>query len=330
MRFYTADLLSKWGFDDGDLIDNFLQSHQFPIDIIDTTPLWQRVFAELVLPAIENEIEFAWEPSMHNSALAKTVDGVKVGRSADRHSEIHIRPEYVDVPDDDILRWANELRAPYLAMPLSAIREGMASGNDAQAEEAFVALRLHGIRPEDGELMEATCTDKRLDEFLRRQIKFALDDAKHERILCVLRQRLLARPDMTKEEFQAHLPDCDPVMMVKTREAVSRYLSVPACKIRPTDSFRDDLHLKSVAIIARVPLLHVLVTRNVDAPSHSLQNGFMTVHGPGGFNDPKCTFCFNDVDSFADLAAEIERVLGETDDGVSNSNDVQSVSPNGS
>jgi len=53
MRFHTADLLSKWGFDDGDLIDNFLESQNFPNDIIATSPLWKRIFAELVLPKIE-------------------------------------------------------------------------------------------------------------------------------------------------------------------------------------------------------------------------------------------------------------------------------------
>ena len=180
MRFHTADLLSKWGFDDGDLIDNFLESHNFPIDIIDTSPLWERIFTQLVLPEIENDLTFEWTPSMHNGARAKTVDGNVIDHTAEKHPDVHVRPEYVDVPDHRILQWANELRDDYLAIPRSTIQSQMASGCYSQVSEAFTALQVKGICDEDHDMISATCADERLDESLRRRIGFELSRAQKD------------------------------------------------------------------------------------------------------------------------------------------------------
>ena len=131
-------------------------------------------FAYESLPKIENDLDFEWTPSLHNGARAKTVDGNVIDHTAEKHPDVHIRPEYVDVSDHRILQWANQLRDDYLAIPRSTIQSQMESGDYSQVSEAFTALRLQGICGEEYDLIMTACNDKRLDESLRRRIRFEL------------------------------------------------------------------------------------------------------------------------------------------------------------
>ena len=174
MRFHTSDLLSKWGFDDGDLIENFLETHEYPTHIIDLSPLWQKIFTQHVVPTIQNSIEFEWIPSLHNGARAKTVDGQLIDHTVTEHPDINIRPSYVDVSDDDVLQMAMVLRDCFMDMSRDEIVAGMKSGNNCEVESAFTAMQLHGIREEDHDIIAATCSDERVDEGTRRRIQIHL------------------------------------------------------------------------------------------------------------------------------------------------------------
>lgn len=104
MRFYTDSLLSKWGFGDGDMLDDLLFDNGLPYghDVL------IRVVRNKILPVIQQNVEVYEISTNHNPIRAKAVDGIEVD-DYNYNPNIKLTPEYVDVPDSEILELAREI-----------------------------------------------------------------------------------------------------------------------------------------------------------------------------------------------------------------------------
>lgn len=103
MLFHTESILSKWGFDDGDMLDDLLWDNGIELD--DKHKLLIKVVREKVLPEIKQHVEVFEIGTIHNPIRAESVDGVKVDNYGD-NPNIHLLPESVEVDDAEILRMA--------------------------------------------------------------------------------------------------------------------------------------------------------------------------------------------------------------------------------
>lgn len=96
----TAGLLSKWGFNDGDAPDNYLDYCEerglFPSSWRDLLP---RIVREHVLPVLDQRVEVTEISTNHNPVRAVTVDGVNVEDDwYDVDAERILTPDTVAVP----------------------------------------------------------------------------------------------------------------------------------------------------------------------------------------------------------------------------------------
>ena len=105
MRFYTRDLLSKWGFGDGDMLDDLLLNN----DITPNPKILIRVVREEVLPKIDQHMDLYQFSTSHNPIRAEKVNGVEVDHYNPSLS-MKLTPEYVDVPDDVILEIGRDIQ----------------------------------------------------------------------------------------------------------------------------------------------------------------------------------------------------------------------------
>jgi hypothetical protein len=96
----SAGLLSKWGFNDGDAPDDYL-------DYCEERGVWRsrwrellpRVVREYVLPALGQKVETVEIGTNHNPVRARTVDGVNVeDHWYDHDDPVMLTPETVCVP----------------------------------------------------------------------------------------------------------------------------------------------------------------------------------------------------------------------------------------
>jgi hypothetical protein len=104
-RLHSRDLLSKWGFNDGDMpLDVF---EWLEADSVDFFPAfsWDDVLLRLVrehlLPVLDQAV-VVYEIAPHNPIRAETVEGVEVD-CYDLEPAIALTPEYVDVPYGAVL-----------------------------------------------------------------------------------------------------------------------------------------------------------------------------------------------------------------------------------
>lgn len=109
VTLFAADLLSKWGFNDGDEPDAWLDwcDNQG----IDWTKLEYPTVAlvrQHLLPVLEQNVTVVDIETCHNPIRAETVDGVDVHQVwyAGRDVGPQLTPEYVDVPMTEVLRLA--------------------------------------------------------------------------------------------------------------------------------------------------------------------------------------------------------------------------------
>lgn len=105
MRFYTADLWSKWGFSDGDILEPLMNRFcdEQDVEWINDHPILIRVVQEFVLPRLDRTVEVVTLSTVHNPIRAKEyVDGLSW------EPDPPLAPEYVDVPDEEILRLFRE------------------------------------------------------------------------------------------------------------------------------------------------------------------------------------------------------------------------------
>lgn len=106
MRFRSKDLLSKWGFEDGDILIDFLHDHGISIGDVDHGQLLQDVLVDQVLPLIRNDLVWERISSMHNKIKVTSVDGVPNDHLTAYRRDTLLVPEYVDVPKEVILAYA--------------------------------------------------------------------------------------------------------------------------------------------------------------------------------------------------------------------------------
>ena len=104
IRFYTSGLLSKWGFDDGELLIDLLLDHGF-------TGSRGQVLAETVIQHVipvldQKEIELIkvhdWNWSCHNPIRAERVNGVEVD-DLEYKPNPTLTPEFIDIEEEAIL-----------------------------------------------------------------------------------------------------------------------------------------------------------------------------------------------------------------------------------
>ncbi len=99
IRFYTDNLLSKWGFEDGDLLCDRLNS--YPSLERRCELLWS-VVESLVIPKIDQKVEVMRLITCHNPIRADKIDGKEINHYTD--NGIKLTPEYVDVPISEIIK----------------------------------------------------------------------------------------------------------------------------------------------------------------------------------------------------------------------------------
>lgn len=100
---HTKTLLSKWGLDDGDILDPDLRELGFDLAVVNTGDILVELIRDHVLPRIENKIEYEIVNTMHNPIRITHVDGGPIDNCRpDSHSEVTLRPEVVRVSNDII------------------------------------------------------------------------------------------------------------------------------------------------------------------------------------------------------------------------------------
>ncbi len=111
IRFYTNDLLSRYGFGDGDLLVAFLSDHC--LDDVHNQVLAETVI-RYVIPTVNREIELLqpenWYWTAHNPIRAKKVDGTEVDDVGD-NKNLALMPEFVDIEEGVILDIARRIHA---------------------------------------------------------------------------------------------------------------------------------------------------------------------------------------------------------------------------
>jgi hypothetical protein len=118
IRFPTAGLLSKWGFGDGDMLEDVLDEwldgkwpdEDFAADALGFEHrVLVRVVREHVLPHVTTPVEVYELGTIHNPIRAKTVNG---GPWDDYTTDVDgwLEPEYVDVPLSEVLSIAADER----------------------------------------------------------------------------------------------------------------------------------------------------------------------------------------------------------------------------
>ena len=101
-------LLSKWGFNDGDMLDDLLMEHD--LDKVDDHKLLTELVLKYVLPKLDQKVEVEIIGTAHNPIRARTVDGVDVASDWFNPTRAEcLTPEFVGIPIATILELAREL-----------------------------------------------------------------------------------------------------------------------------------------------------------------------------------------------------------------------------
>lgn len=118
MIFYTNDLLSKWGFSDGDILDDFLwnnnislpsyegedysRSHQALIHVVKT----------LIIPELDQRVAVTVIGCIHNPIRAVAVNDRDVTGLWTRGCAFElITPRTIEIPNDKILAILHDFAA---------------------------------------------------------------------------------------------------------------------------------------------------------------------------------------------------------------------------
>lgn len=115
-RTYTlrsANLVSKWGFNDGDLDDallDWLEEHGIRYRDVDDGEVLIWMVRTYLVPALEQDVELVEIETSHHPIRADRVDGVDVSEHwySGRDTGPALTPDAVEVPYEDILRHVRE------------------------------------------------------------------------------------------------------------------------------------------------------------------------------------------------------------------------------
>jgi hypothetical protein len=110
----SSSLLSKWGFDDGDLpesvwdhLDDTVDDDEYRRLFDASKPALVRLVREFLLPALDQQVEVVEIVTSHNPIRASTVNGVDVEDCWHGNApNPELTPEYVEVPMPEVLRIA--------------------------------------------------------------------------------------------------------------------------------------------------------------------------------------------------------------------------------
>jgi hypothetical protein len=110
LTLFSADLLSKWGFNDGDDPEPWLdycEANGIDYNTVDF-PLVALV-RRYLLPVLEQKVTVVEIETIHNPIRAETVDGADVTHLwLGRGLEPQLTPERVNVPLSEVARIAQE------------------------------------------------------------------------------------------------------------------------------------------------------------------------------------------------------------------------------
>ncbi len=106
MRFSTDSLLSKWGFGDGDMLEDLMWDND--LRDVDEHEVLIKVVKTLLLPKIDQNVEVYEVSCIHNPIRARTVDGVEIDNYKIDHGNL-LTPEFIEIDDDVIIKIAKEI-----------------------------------------------------------------------------------------------------------------------------------------------------------------------------------------------------------------------------
>ena len=109
LTLFSGDLLSKWGFNDGDDPDDWLDWCEAQgIDYTKFDFPWAAVVRQHLLPAIEQDVTVVDIETCHNPIRVDTLHGVNVVDywRDNRRNDSLLTPDHVEVPMVEALRIA--------------------------------------------------------------------------------------------------------------------------------------------------------------------------------------------------------------------------------
>ena len=117
ITLHARDVLSKWGFDDGDLMlhDQRCRAILEEFQGVTSHELLVAVVRRCLLPRLHQHVELAELVTLHNPARAESVDGVKLdgyGSPVDGDDYVDLTPDLIVVALDEIRAIADELSHP--------------------------------------------------------------------------------------------------------------------------------------------------------------------------------------------------------------------------
>lgn len=113
ITLFSDGLLSKWGFNDGDAPEAWLDyCDENGIDLPPAS--WHPILRELVkrylLPVLDQDVTIAYIGTSHNPVRARMVDGTQVEQYwRDHEGAVRLTPECVEIPMAEVARVAAEL-----------------------------------------------------------------------------------------------------------------------------------------------------------------------------------------------------------------------------
>ncbi len=108
LTLYSDGLLSKFGFNDGDDPDEWLDYCEANgIDYNEVGFPLVKLVRQYVLPALDQQVTVYEIETIHNPIRAKTVDGMEVRGEDTVHGDpIELTPETVTIPMSEVARLA--------------------------------------------------------------------------------------------------------------------------------------------------------------------------------------------------------------------------------
>lgn len=109
LRLHSQDLLSKFGFNDGDAPDEWWDyCVAAGIDYVNTEFPTAELVELYLLPRLDQNVTVVRIETCHNPIRADVIDGQQILDRNRADQEITLTPEYVDVPWSDVLKVAQE------------------------------------------------------------------------------------------------------------------------------------------------------------------------------------------------------------------------------
>lgn len=107
ITLHPFGLLSKFGFEDGDVIFYFMSDRGLDLERLDHHDLLIAVVERLLIPRLDQTVEtYVIEATLHNPIRARTVDGEEATMDS------ILTPDSVDIPVEAILKIVEELLEP--------------------------------------------------------------------------------------------------------------------------------------------------------------------------------------------------------------------------